>query len=105
MEAGNFISDNQNRSFSKVAVLGSVAKTNLFGEEEAVGKTVKIKSNTYTIIGVAVAKGGTTESMSALTDTISSMKDNIEALSDVVREGERLLLEEKAERGQFGGGA
>lgn len=47
---------------------------------------------------LSMTKGGTTESISALTDTISSMKDNIEALSDVVREGERLLLEEKADR-------
>ena len=58
IDVGNFINDNQNRSFSKVVVLGSVAKTNLFGEEDAVGKKIKIKSNSYTVIGVAVAKGG-----------------------------------------------
>jgi putative ABC transport system permease protein len=55
---GNFISDSQNRSFSKVVVLGATAKTNLFGEEEAVGQKIKIKTNSYTIVGVADAKGG-----------------------------------------------
>lgn len=59
LDVGNFISENQNRSFSKVAVLGATAKTNLFGNEDAIGKKIKIKSNSYTIIGVAVAKGGT----------------------------------------------
>ncbi len=58
IEIGSFISEQQVRSFSKVVVLGSLAKINLFGDEEAIGKSVKIKSNTYTVIGVAVAKGG-----------------------------------------------
>lgn len=59
LDVGNFISNSQNRSFAKVAVLGPTAKTNLFGEEEAVGKQIKIKTNSYTVIGVVVAKGGT----------------------------------------------
>jgi putative ABC transport system permease protein len=59
MDIGNFITTSQNRSFSKVVVLGSTAKTNLFGTDEAVGKQVKIKTNSYTVVGVAVAKGGT----------------------------------------------
>lgn len=58
MDVGNFINESQNRSYAKVAVLGATAKTNLFGDEEAVGKKIKIKTNSYTIIGVATLKGG-----------------------------------------------
>jgi len=58
MDVGNFISESQNRSFAKVVVLGSTAKTNLFGDEDAIGKKIKIKTNSYTVVGVAVSKGG-----------------------------------------------
>lgn len=58
IDAGNFISENQNRSFSKVAVLGATAKINLFGSDEAIGKKIKIKTNSYTVVGVATLKGG-----------------------------------------------
>lgn len=59
IDEGNFITDIHNRSFAKVAVLGPTAKTNLFGSESAIGKKIKIKTNSYTVIGVTVAKGGT----------------------------------------------
>ncbi len=58
VEEGTFITDTQNRSFSKVVVLGPTAKTNLFGNDQAIGKQIKIKSNSYTIIGITKAKGG-----------------------------------------------
>ncbi len=59
MDEGNFISESQNRSFAKVAVLGATAKTNLFGGTDAIGKKIKIKTNSYTVVGVASTKGGT----------------------------------------------
>jgi putative ABC transport system permease protein len=55
---GNFITESQSRSFSKVAVLGSIAATNLFGEDDPIGEQVKIKTNNYTVVGVAESKGG-----------------------------------------------
>jgi putative ABC transport system permease protein len=58
MDEGNFITDAQNRSFSKIAVLGSTAKLNLFDNAEAIGKQIKINSNTYTVVGIAKSKGG-----------------------------------------------
>ncbi len=58
MEEGNFITESQNRSYAKVVVLGNTAKTNLFGEEVAIGKKIKIKTNSYTVVGVAALKGG-----------------------------------------------
>jgi putative ABC transport system permease protein len=58
MDVGNFITASQNRSYSKVVVLGPTAKTNLFGEEDAVGEKVKIKTNSYTVVGITTSKGG-----------------------------------------------
>ncbi len=58
MDIGNFITDKHDRSYSKVVVLGPSIKTTLFGDEEAIGKQIKIKTNSYTVIGIAVAKGG-----------------------------------------------
>jgi putative ABC transport system permease protein len=58
LQMGNFISESQNRSFSKVIVLGSTVNTDLFGEDDPIGEKIKIGSNSYTVIGVAAAKGG-----------------------------------------------
>ncbi len=59
---GSFISESQNDSGDKVAVLGPTALTDLFGEdalpEDAVGQTVRIKNIQFKIIGVTLAKGG-----------------------------------------------
>lgn len=59
MEIGIFITDAQNRNFSKVVVLGPTTRDNLFGKNSnPVGQRVKIKSNTYAVVGVLKAKGG-----------------------------------------------
>lgn len=56
---GQFISEGNQRSFSKVAVLGPTAVTNLFGtDSDVVGKQIRIKSNSYTVIGIVKSKGG-----------------------------------------------
>lgn len=39
-------------------MLGSTVSTDLFGEEDPIGEKIKIGSNSYTVIGVAAAKGG-----------------------------------------------
>ncbi len=58
--SGNFISDSDNDSLNKVAVLGPQVVTDLFGEDvDPVGKTIRINSQTLTVIGVTEAKGGT----------------------------------------------
>lgn len=59
LEVGTFITDAQNRSFAKVAVLGPTTRDNLFGAgANPVGKQIGIKSNKYTVIGVTKSKGG-----------------------------------------------
>ncbi len=60
--AGDFISDQQNQSVSKVAVLGPTVVSDLFGADtqpaDAVGQTIRIKGLEFKVIGVTVAKGG-----------------------------------------------
>jgi len=59
MEYGNFISESNYASLSKVAVLGATTRDDLFGENiNPVGKSIKIKSITFKVIGVTKAKGG-----------------------------------------------
>lgn len=59
MESGNFITDQFVKSSSKVAVLGSTTRDDLFGAgADVVGKTIRIKGVDFEVIGVTVAKGG-----------------------------------------------
>ena len=56
---GSFISDIQNASASKVAVLGPTARDDLFGiDSSAVGQAIRIKGMEFKVIGVTLAKGG-----------------------------------------------
>jgi len=67
MDQGSFISDAQNQSLAKVAVLGPTAASDLFGTDDTtadglpdgiVGQTVRIKGMQFTVVGIAAAKGG-----------------------------------------------
>lgn len=56
---GSFISDTQNDSASKVAVLGPTTRDDLFGlDADAIGQSIRIKGIEFRVIGVTVAKGG-----------------------------------------------
>lgn len=60
LDLGAFFSDRDVTNSSKVAVLGPTTSEDLFGEDvNPVGQTIKINKITFTIIGVAEAKGGT----------------------------------------------
>ncbi|MGB9598542.1 MAG: ABC transporter permease, partial [Minisyncoccales bacterium] len=54
----SFISETQNRSLAKVAVLGSQIAQDLFGDEDPIGKTIRINKINFYIIGVANPRGG-----------------------------------------------
>ena len=56
--AGGFpFSDSDVRSATRVALLGQTVVKNLFGDEEAVGKTIRIKQSPYQVVGVLAPKG------------------------------------------------
>ncbi|GIW66603.1 MAG: ABC transporter permease [Candidatus Parcubacteria bacterium] len=59
IENGNLFSDEQIRNYSKVAILGSQIANDLFGDNDPIGKKIKIKNLTFKVIGILKAKGST----------------------------------------------
>ena len=58
VELGTFFTTTDVDSAAKVAVLGSVVRDNLFGEgADPVGQTIRIRSQSFKVIGVMAAKG------------------------------------------------
>ncbi|MES2014551.1 MAG: ABC transporter permease [Patescibacteria group bacterium] len=60
IEEGSFLTDTQNQSASKVAVIGPTTRDDLFGVDATgvVGQTIRIKGMEFKIIGITKAKGG-----------------------------------------------
>ncbi len=59
MEDGSFISESQNRSGLRVAVLGPTTRDDLFGVGgDSIGQEIKIGATRFTVIGVTKSKGG-----------------------------------------------
>jgi len=54
---GYFFGDDAVKQRAGVAVIGSKIKEELFGEDEAIGKKIKIKNKTLRVIGVVAPKG------------------------------------------------
>ena len=60
IESGSFITQRDVDGMTKVAVVGPRVASDLFGESgNPVGRTIRINGQTFNIIGVTVAKGGT----------------------------------------------
>ena len=57
LSAGSPFTDSDVRSATRVALLGQTVTKNLFGEEDPVGRTIRIKNSPYVILGVLAAKG------------------------------------------------
>jgi putative ABC transport system permease protein len=57
IDKGYAFSDSDIRSATRVAVLGQTVATNLFGDEDPVGKTIRIKQSPYIVVGVLAKKG------------------------------------------------
>ncbi len=59
IDTGSFISEQNVRSMSKVAVLGPTVRNDLFGENaNPIGETIRINKIDFKIIGITKAKGG-----------------------------------------------
>ncbi|MDD5146600.1 MAG: ABC transporter permease [Candidatus Pacebacteria bacterium] len=60
IDSGSFISDQNVRSLSKVAVLGPTTRDDLFGEgADPIGQIIRINKVDFKVIGVTKSKGGT----------------------------------------------
>ena len=57
LAAGYPFTDSDVRGATRVALLGQTVVKNLFGDEDPVGKTIRIKQSPYHVVGVLAAKG------------------------------------------------
>ncbi len=57
LASGRFITDGENNSAAKVAVLGDTVRQELFGDEDPIGKRIKIKKNIFEVVGVMAKRG------------------------------------------------
>jgi putative ABC transport system permease protein len=55
--SGDFFSESDESGAAQVVVIGMSVKKSFFGEEEAVGKNIKIKSQSYRVVGVVKERG------------------------------------------------
>ena len=59
VDSGSFITDQQIKDYSKVAVIGPTVRDDLFGESvDPIGQTIKINKIQFKVVGLTVAKGG-----------------------------------------------
>jgi len=58
IERGLYITDEDVMSGSSVAVLGATARTNLFKDEDPLGKTIRVDGRIFEVVGTLEAKGG-----------------------------------------------
>jgi len=56
-EEGQWFTENDEKSLAHVVVLGSNAKKELFGEQDAIGEKIKIKRKNFEVIGVMEERG------------------------------------------------
>ncbi|MFA5071952.1 MAG: ABC transporter permease [Candidatus Pacearchaeota archaeon] len=59
VETGRFYSVDEEESISSVIVLGSKIKDNLFGDDDAIDKTVYVRSKPFKVVGVLEERGAT----------------------------------------------
>jgi putative ABC transport system permease protein len=57
MEQGRFYNDREEKAQAKIVVLGPTIKEELFGNENAIGKSIKINQVSFKVIGVTQKRG------------------------------------------------
>ena len=57
VENGRFFTEDEQKRRSRVCVIGTTVKDNLFEGEDPVGKTIRLKNMTFKVIGVLGSKG------------------------------------------------
>ncbi len=56
---GRFFTAEENESMARVAILGPTVATNLFGEQDPVGRSINVEHIKFKVIGVLTRKGST----------------------------------------------
>ena len=58
IDSGRFFDNQENNKKSRVAVIGPDIAEEIFGQVDPIGKKIKVNSQTFSVIGVTKAKGG-----------------------------------------------
>ncbi len=74
---GDFFTDDDVRSRAAVVVIGNKVKNRLFENEEAVGQKIRIKNNTFKVIGVLPEKGSSSSFDDAVFMPYTTTQQNI----------------------------
>jgi putative ABC transport system permease protein len=59
VQSGEFFTDKDLTARNKVAVLGTSVATKLFGDEDPIGKSIRILTTPFTVVGLLTSKGST----------------------------------------------
>lgn len=57
IDRGRFFTEEEDDSLARVVVLGSNVATDIFGDQNPIGQTVKIKNRNFKVIGIFVPRG------------------------------------------------
>jgi putative ABC transport system permease protein len=57
VEVGRFISSDEENGVARIAILGNKVAGEFFGEKNPIGEKIKIKQESFTVVGVMSAKG------------------------------------------------
>lgn len=57
IDSGRFFTKDEEKDLSRVIVLGSQVKEDLFGDQDPIGKSIRLKKESFRIIGVMKARG------------------------------------------------
>ncbi len=57
LESGRFFTQEEENSTARVVVLGSIVRDELFGQNDPIGELVRIKNESFTVIGVIKERG------------------------------------------------
>lgn len=57
IEVGRFFTAEEEKNFTRIAVLGNAVKKELFGESDVIGNRIRIKDQSFEVIGVMAERG------------------------------------------------
>ena len=57
LDSGRFLNEEDEKAAAKVCMLGQTVTTELFGDVDPIGKTIRIKNIPFTVVGILAGKG------------------------------------------------
>lgn len=70
VESGRFMTKDEEANLSRVVVVGANLVQNLFSGDDPIGKTIKLKDQNFTVVGVLKKRGSSSFGLSSQDDTI-----------------------------------